>query len=173
MAPSGPPLVLLLVGTDHHRFDRAVGWMDTWTAGHDARVVIQYGTSSPPLHAEGHALFPVQELDALMAEAAVVVCHGGPGTIMSARASGAVPIVIPREHALGEHVDDHQVRFAGRVGEAGQAHVVRSEPELAALLQRALRGDTGFRIHQRQGDPAPPAVARFAELVDRLVRPGR
>jgi UDP-N-acetylglucosamine transferase subunit ALG13 len=171
-SPSPLPLVMLVVGTDHHPFERAVGWVDDWAVANAdrARVVIQYGTSRPPAHAEGHDLLPVAELGSLMADAAAVVCHGGPGTIMGAREAGVVPICIPRQSGLGEHVDDHQVRFATRVARAGQVHLATTAEELSALLERALGGDDGFRLDLTSDDPAAAAVARFGELVDRLLK---
>ena len=93
----------MVVGTDHHPFDRAVGWADEWAASHpDLRVLVQYGTSRPPTTADGHDLLLVGDLMALMSEATAVVCHGGPGTIMAAREAGHVPIVVPRRSDLGE-----------------------------------------------------------------------
>ena len=165
------PLVMLVVGTDHHPFDRAVAWVDDWgVANADrARVVIQYGTSRPPDHAEGHDLLPVAELEALMAEAVAVVCHGGPGTIMGARGAGLVPICLPRQSGLGEHVDHHLRRFARRAAQAGQVHLASSADELATLLDRAIGGDAGFRLDLVGDDPAAAAVARFGALVDRLL----
>ncbi|MEO8477661.1 MAG: sulfotransferase [Actinomycetota bacterium] len=175
MATSFPlPLVMLVVGTDHHPFDRAVAWVDDWANAnaHRARVVIQYGTSRPPVHAEGHDLLPVAELEAMMAEAVAVICHGGPGTIMGARESGVVPICIPRQSGLGEHVDDHQVRFATRVAQAGQVHLASTADELTSLLERALGGDEGFRLDLAGHDPAAAATERFGRLVDRLFERG-
>ena len=171
MTPSPLPLVMLVVGTDHHPFDRAVAWVDDWGAvnADRARVVIQYGTSRPPVHAEGHDLLPVAELEALMAESVAVVCHGGPGTIMGAREAGVVPICIPRQSGLGEHVDDHQMRFATHAAQAGQVHLASTAEELATLLDRALGGDAGFRLDLVGNDPAAAAVARFGALVDRLL----
>jgi UDP-N-acetylglucosamine transferase subunit ALG13 len=176
MTTSSPlPLVMLVVGTDHHPFDRAVGWVDDWAGANAdrARVVIQFGTSRPPVHAKGHDLLPVAQLEAMMAEAVAVVCHGGPGTIMGAREAGVVPICIPRQSALGEHVDDHQVRFATRVAQVGQVHLASTADELATLLDRALGGDDGFRLDLAGDDPAAAAVTRFGSLVERMLgRPG-
>ncbi len=174
MEDTGHPLVLLVVGTDHHPFDRAVSWVDGWAAQHvgRVRVVIQHGTSGSPVTAEGHDVLPVDELDALMAEATAVVCHGGPGTIMGARNAGVVPIAIARQSELGEHVDDHQVRFVTRLGAAGQVHVARTETDLTSLLDQAVGGAVGFRLDAAEGDPAGDAVARFSALVDRLLASG-
>ncbi len=170
MTAPARPLVLAVVGTDHHPFDRLVSWVDDWSRSHDeTRVVIQYGTSSPPGHAEGHGLLPTDELSELLHEATAVVSHGGPGTIMAARDAGVVPICIPRRHGLGEHVDDHQVRFIARVAEGGLVTSVDDASSLDASLSRALAGADGTRIDPAAGDPAAPAVARFADLVERLM----
>ena len=166
--------MLVVVGTDHHPFDRVVAWADAWASSHaEAQVVVQYGTSRPPAIAEGHGLLPVAELSTLMQRATAVVCHGGPGTIMGARDAGHVPIVVPRRSDLGEHVDDHQVRFARRVAKDEQVHLAVDEPAMGALLERALAGETGFRIDLASADPAAEAVARFGEAVDALVARSR
>jgi UDP-N-acetylglucosamine transferase subunit ALG13 len=47
------PRVLVTVGTDHHRFDRLIGWVDRWAAAHpDAQVLVQHGTATAPAHGE-------------------------------------------------------------------------------------------------------------------------
>ena len=116
--PGQLPLLLVTVGTDHHPFDRLVGWSGAWLAAHPGtlRCLMQTGTSAPPDlgAADWQAYLEFEALQAAMASAAAVVCHGGPGTILGARHMGAVPIVVPRQQRLGEHVDDHQVAFARR-----------------------------------------------------------
>ena len=133
------PLVLGLVGTDHHPFDRLVAWMDI-AAGRrdDVHFVVQYATSRAPRVAEGHAFLPHERLVELMQEASVVVCHGGPGTIMDARQAGHVPLCVPRDPRLGEHVDGHQQRFAAVVGEVGLVQVVPSLDALVTDVDGAL-----------------------------------
>jgi UDP-N-acetylglucosamine transferase subunit ALG13 len=74
-------------------------------------------------------------------EATVVVCHGGPGIIMEAREAGHVPLCMPRDPHLGEHVDGHQQRFAAVVAGAGVVRAVSSlesfDHELAIALVQA------------------------------------
>jgi len=55
------PLVLITVGTDHHPFERLVGWIDRWTPPAPVRVVVQYGTAVPPHTAEGVAFLAPDE----------------------------------------------------------------------------------------------------------------
>jgi UDP-N-acetylglucosamine transferase subunit ALG13 len=109
-----------------------------------------------------------------MASAAAVVCHGGPGTILGARHTGAVPIVVPRQHRLGEHVDDHQVAFSRRLAADGdEIHLAETEADLHRLLDRVAAEPAAFRAGP--GDRATGgAVREFERLVDRLVgeRPG-
>ena len=111
-----PRAVVILVGTDHHRFDRVVEWADRHQAAHpEEHVFVQYGQSNPPARARGASFLEPPELKAEIAGADVVITHGGPGTIHDARSAGHRPIVLPRDPRHGEHVDDHQQRFAGLV----------------------------------------------------------
>lgn len=45
------PLVLVTVGTDYHRFDRLIEWVDRWyaeTGRGRVRCVVQHGASRAP-----------------------------------------------------------------------------------------------------------------------------
>ncbi len=46
--------VLVVVGTDHHRFDRLVDWLDDWAERQTepTRVVFQHGSARPPRFGE-------------------------------------------------------------------------------------------------------------------------
>ncbi|MFC6287683.1 glycosyltransferase [Nocardioides sp. GCM10027113] len=158
MTPSGR-LVMVMVGTDHHPFDRLVAWADAVALRNPGlRVVVQHGATRAPRRAEGHAFLPIEEIRRLLDDADAVVCHGGPGTIMDARAAGHVPLCVPRDPALGEHVDGHQQRFAPLVAEAGLVHHVLDEGQLHALLAGALAVPV-----QRRTLPTSEATLRARE----------
>jgi UDP-N-acetylglucosamine transferase subunit ALG13 len=55
---------------------------------------------------------PADELHQAMREADVVVTHAGTGSALAALEAGKLPILVPRSHAHGEHVDDHQHQTA-------------------------------------------------------------
>lgn len=154
-------LVLALSGTDHHRFDRLVEWVDTAATRHeDVRFVIQHGVTPPPRVAEGHAFLTHAGLLTLLAEATVVVCHGGPGTIMDAREAGHVPLCVPRDPGLGEHVDGHQQRFAAHVGQTGVVRTVWSREAFHRELESALADpDAGHGLTSNPGRDAARALA--------------
>lgn len=173
MELSDRPLVFVTVGTDHHRFDRLLGWVDAWLAagaGDRVRCVVQNGTSRPPRLAEHRDYLSYQEMEAHVGDAAVVVCHGGPGSVMMCRWAGKRPIVVPRRHDLGEHVDDHQVTFARRLAREGEFDLAEDEATLQAHLERALAGDV--LIDLTPYDSGGEAVVQFERLVNRLVGPG-
>jgi UDP-N-acetylglucosamine transferase subunit ALG13 len=118
---------------------------------------------------EWRAYLEFEALQAAMASAAAVVCHGGPGTILGARHMGAVPIVVPRQHRLGEHVDDHQVAFSRRLAaEGGGIHLAETEAELHRLLDRVAAEPAAFRSGP-EDRATGSAVREFGRLVDGLV----
>lgn len=171
MANSSAASILVIVGTDHHPFDRLVDWADRWAVSRGAGAFVQFGTSGPPRHAEGRDLVSQDELAGLLARASAVVCHGGPGTIMAARDSGHLPIVVPRRPELGEHVDEHQVLFSARLAAEGQVRVAAAEHELHGLLDLALESPETFRLDGAV-DAVGRAADRFAEIVDAVADPG-
>lgn len=162
--------VVVSLGTDHHRFDRAVEWVDRWIDGCDQPVglVAQVGTSARSRHGRSCDLMAPAELAAAMALAEVVVCHGGPATIVDARRAGKRPVVIPRDPALGEHVDDHQQRFARWMAAREQVTLAASEADLRDALDRAASDPLAHRCDDGPG-LAGATAARFGELVDGLL----
>lgn len=165
------PLVFATVGTDHHPFDRLISWIDEWYTGHTrdrARCFVQFGTSKPPLGAEGAAYVGYEELQRFLDEAAVVVSHGGPNTIMEVRRRGLRPLVVPRRQSLGEHVDDHQVAFVRRLAAIGDVLGCETAEELGRMLDEAMAAP-GQARSAAGGDVVAETVATFAQLVDHLV----
>ncbi len=175
MTPDQPTSrsLFVTVGTDHHPFHRLIRWVDLWLEDGGALLVqcnIQGGTSWRGRQGTFHDLLSYQEIQAAMGRALAVVCHGGPGTIMEARALAHVPIVVPRLRRLGEAVDDHQVAFARRLAEAGEVHLAETEARLRKLLDRVLVEPEAFRS-DRARQHGGEAVQRFQELVDELISP--
>jgi UDP-N-acetylglucosamine transferase subunit ALG13 len=164
-------LVFVTVGTDHHPFDRLVTWADAWVMSGRANgteCLIQTGTSQPPQRAGWRDYLRYDEMVEAMQRSVAVVCHGGPATIMDARRLGRVPIVVPRSSRLGEHVDDHQQRFAARMAELGQVHRPQTQDELFELLDRALADPGAYELHET-GDGIAEAIGCFDKMVSELV----
>jgi UDP-N-acetylglucosamine transferase subunit ALG13 len=166
------PLLFVTVGTDHHPFDRLVRWLDAWLqAGgkHRVRCLVQHGTSIPASQADSSDYLAYDAMCAAMREAAAVVCHGGPSTIMLAADAGKVPIVVPRLRALQEHVDDHQLIFARRIAGSETIALAESEDRFRALIDDALA--TPSAAPGVAGSHTAEALRRFEEIVDELTLP--
>lgn len=163
-------LVFVTVGTDHHRFDRLVDWVDAWSPpeGVDVHIVVQYGTSRPPRHHEGASYLSGEELRELVARADVVVTQGGPGGIMDARRAGVRPIVVPRSADLGEHVDNHQLAFTAHLARSGEVLQATSCEDLHHQLTLGVTDPDHLRIAPVTLAPTA-AVDAFEQAVSQLM----
>ncbi|MCB0988673.1 MAG: glycosyl transferase family 28 [Microthrixaceae bacterium] len=162
------PRVVVSVGTDHHRFDRLIDWIDRWCDDHpDVAVLVQRGTSRAPRTARSFEMLDYDTLTEAMASADAVVVQGGPAGIADARSNGRLPIVVPRRPDLGEHVDGHQVTFTRWMSQRGQVALAEDESTLSALLDEALTDPNRFAVTDPTG--ASPAVEAFAAEVNPLI----
>ena len=127
-------MIVVTVGTHEQPFDRLV--RAAAALGGDERVVVQYGTSRLR-HGTGEWFdyLAFDELAAYAREARAFVCHAGVGSIVLARRFGLRPIVVPRRHHLGEHVDDHQLSLARRLGQAGVVTVLEDADALRPVVE--------------------------------------
>jgi UDP-N-acetylglucosamine transferase subunit ALG13 len=155
--------ITVLLGTDHHDFSRLVHWADGWQRQHpDVEVLVQHGSSPAPAVAEGAELVPPTELVALLAEADVVVTHGGPGTIMAARHAGHRPLAVPRDPTRGEHVDEHQMRFVSWAAKKGLCDEVTTVDQLSTTISD--RGERGTRSSGASPLGPESAIVPVADL---------
>ncbi|MGC4862483.1 glycosyltransferase [Micromonospora sp. DT41] len=165
--------LLVAVGTDKHRFDRLVDWLAQWHAKVDRPVAltVQHGHTEAPQLPGAVPFLGHDDLQQAMADADLVVCHGGPATILEARRHGHLPIVVPRDPLHGEHVDDHQQLFARRLGAAGLVALCETREALHDAL------DAGHADPSRYAVAADPdahearraAVFRVGQIVEDLV----
>ena len=164
------PLVLVTVGTDYHPFTRLIGWVDRWLARQGDRVaaVVQHGTANAPRFGSAATFLEHSEFLRLAGTAQIVVCHGGPATIAECRRLGHVPIVVPRRSELGEHVDDHQVRFSGRLAAKGMVHVPDDEDAFWKLLDAGVIDPLTYELPIDDEQPVAATVRRFGEMVAAL-----
>ena len=181
--PTRPDLtVLVLTGTSEHPFDRLIRWVDDWfeertAEGRSVTMTIQRGASTLPTHATSVTTLTTEDLRSHAVDADVIICHGGPGTIHDALSAGIRPIVVPRLAREGEHVDDHQVRFASFLGSTGSFAVAQTAEQLVGLLDEAVAdprtfASTSASLGALGADPAEVG-RRITRLVDSGRRPKR
>jgi UDP-N-acetylglucosamine transferase subunit ALG13 len=163
--------LFVTIGASHYPFDRLMTWIDAWlrtSPGRQVRCVVQHGTSRAPGIAECHQYLGYEEVESTLRDTDVVVCHGGPGTIMLAKRHGLKPIVVPRIRDRGECVDDHQVAFARSMAERGSVQLAETEVELHRALDGAVEGTLDLRL-AADVDGNATAVHRFEEMLDGLL----
>lgn len=105
------------------------------------RVVLQIGDVDLPIDVpdgvEVHRSIPFDQVQAILKDAAFVVCHGGTGSLITALRAGCRTIAMPRRFSLGEHYDDHQEEITAAFAARGLIQVVLDAAELGESIKRA------------------------------------
>ncbi|WP_341720353.1 glycosyltransferase [Micromonospora sp. FIMYZ51] len=167
------PQLLVAVGADRHPFDRLVDWLRQWYGEVAGAVVltVQHGYTRVTDLPDAVPFLGHAELQKAMDQADLVVCHGGPATILEARRHGHLPIVVPRDPAYGEHVDDHQQLFARRLGAAGLIALCESRQDLLDALAAGLADRSRFTVARDVDsvDRQRATARRVGTIVDDLI----
>jgi UDP-N-acetylglucosamine transferase subunit ALG13 len=139
-AAGGPLRVVVSLGTIPFGFSRLLAAC-VHALPQDAQVTWQTGeTDASALGIDAQAWMPPGDLAAAMAAADVVVAHAGIGSALAALEAGRCPILVPREAARGEHVDDHQRQIAVELDRRGLAlHRTPETLDLESLRRAAAR----------------------------------
>ncbi len=88
----------------------------------DVEVTWQTGsTNVDDLPIKAESMIPDHELRARIADADLLVAHAGTGIALTGLSAGVCPLLVPREAAHGEHVDDHQFQIAKLLDDSGLA----------------------------------------------------
>ena len=120
-----------------------------------APVVAQSGhTTYRPRTFEPTPWLEPAQVEEAAGRARYVVCHSGSGIIGAALRNGKRPLVLPRLHSQGEHVDDHQLQIAHKLEHMGLAvalddHIAAGPPPGRAVA--AARERREQRAGRRRG----------------------
>ena len=111
-------MIFVTVGTHEQPFNRLVQKIDELKRDGVIKedVIIQTGFSTyEPKYCQWSKLIPYQQMIKNVADARIVITHGGPASFIMPLQIGKTPIVVPRQYKYGEHVNDHQLLFAKEV----------------------------------------------------------
>lgn len=158
-------MIFVTLGTHPAPMDRLVHAIDALIEDgviQDDVIIQSAAFGDRPRRARAVGVEPYEQIIAWLDEAAVVITHGGPGSIMQAIAAGHRPIVVPRDPLAGEHVDDHQVTFAAWLADRRPIRVVRAMADLGPAIMET----SGHRA-TRSSSPRPEfAIARLREILE-------
>lgn len=113
-------MIFVTVGTHEQPFNRLIEYIDNLKRDGKITedVVMQTGYSTyEPKYCKWDKLLPYKKMEQNVKDAHIVITHGGPASFIMPLQIGKTPIVVPRQHQYGEHVNDHQVDFAKAVVE--------------------------------------------------------
>lgn len=131
-------MILVAVGMQLG-FDRLIAAMDRLAPALGMPVIAQTGKGTlVPQHMETRPTLSATEFEALVKQARVVVGHAGIGTILTASRQNKPIVIMPRQAALREHRNDHQLAtIRGLAGRPGIL-IAQDETELAVRIEEAL-----------------------------------
>lgn len=121
------------MGMEVHPFDRlARGIDDLARAGQfEDEVFLQLGSCTyEPSACRFERYLSFGDVCAQIRAATCVISHAGAGSTLVCIEQGRHPILVPRRSAHKEHVDEHQVPFALKLGDAGLATVALEVAQL-------------------------------------------
>ena len=142
-------------------FERLVRAMDRIAGGLGERVVMQIGsTDYEPKNCDYFRFMPRGEIEELYANARVVVCHAGSGSILTALEHNKPLVLVPRLRQYGEVFDDHQLELARECQNRGTA-VVYDIDEIESALSTAIPNTMELKGRQS-------LIGRLKEYLDRI-----
>lgn len=124
-------MIFVTVGTHEQPFDRLLKWIDKMVEEEKIKeeVIIQKGyTDYEPKNCKSYKLIGYEDMQKHIAEARIVVTHGGPASFIAPLSIGKIPIVVPRQKDYNEHVNNHQLEFAKEV-ERRMKNIIVAETE--------------------------------------------
>ena len=113
-------MIFVTVGTHEQPFNRLIEYIDNLKRDGiiSEEVIMQTGVSTyEPTYCKWSRLIPYREMVKNIAEARIVITHGGPASFIMTLQIGKTPIVVPRQKQFNEHVNDHQLDFAKAVAD--------------------------------------------------------
>jgi UDP-N-acetylglucosamine transferase subunit ALG13 len=130
-------MIFVTAGTERFPFDRLIRAVDELQDNLNGEpVFMQTGSSTyrPSCPHEPFLSYP--EFCKKILEARIVISHAGAGTLLMCEELGKVPVMLARQGALGEHVDDHQQMLAERMADQGRIILAQRVEDLPELIQR-------------------------------------
>lgn len=142
---------MIFVTAGHKEFERLIKKMDSISKDIDREVIMQIGDRPIyiPKNARYSRFILRKEIDEYFQKADLIVSHCSIGVLLRAQKHFKPIIVVPRQHALREHVDDHQVGFAKMLIEQGNTQGVKfvfDIDEIGGKIEQALQDKKGVAL---------------------------
>lgn len=129
-------MIFATVGTQL-AFPRLMDALEALAPGFNEKIVAQTGPDhTPRTHLDTRTSLTPAEFETLFSSARLVVGHAGIGTLLMAQRLQKSLVILPRQHALGEHRNDHQLATARQIERLPGVYVAWEADDLGPLLSR-------------------------------------
>lgn len=159
-------MIFVTVGTHEQQFNRLLQAVDEMCLNEDVFIQTGYSTYTPK-HCRCKKMISADEMSQYVKDARIVITHGGPGSIFLPLQMGKVPIVVPRQHQFGEHVNDHQVAFCEYLSKQRKIVQVLHIDELKQEIDRY--DDLAKEMAGIAGSHTKQFVSNFEEEVNKIM----
>lgn len=150
-------------------FERMLGWINEWARDKKEFVHVlaqSCGVSGNYKNIETIGLMSPSKYREAISSSTLLIGHAGIGTIITAHEYELPLIIVPREYALGEHRNDHQIATAAKFERTRGIYVARTQKEFTELLNNhELKRCSGKNSENRQA-----FVHNLKKIIDGLLQ---
>jgi UDP-N-acetylglucosamine transferase subunit ALG13 len=138
--------LLVTLGTIPYPFQRLIATVQA-AAPVDCEITWQLGATPADgvKRGEVHQFISADRLAEMCASSDVVVSHAGVGSAFVALSAGKLPVLLARDSAAGEHVDNHQAHIADMLSRKGLAITAKGGGVSSSDLVAGSRGRVRVR----------------------------
>lgn len=133
-------MILVTLGTQDKTFDRLLKAIDKQIKKGNIKdkVIVQAGTTKyESKNMEIFDLLPMKKFDKLIAEADLIITHGGVGSILTAIRKHKKVIAIPRLSKYKEHTNDHQIQIVDEFVNKGYILTCKNINKIDVTIEEA------------------------------------
>lgn len=128
-------MIFATVGTQLP-FPRLAGYLEAIAKAREEAILFQSADEKWTSSAlEVRAFMDPAAFDKAFHDARVIIGHAGIGTVLTARRLRKPLVIVPRQFALGEHRNDHQMATAAQLEAAPDIAVAHDTQSLLAALE--------------------------------------
>ena len=145
---------MIFVTTGHKEFDRLIKKMDFIAKHINREVVMQIGYKPIyfPQNGEYYQFIQRKEYDVYFQNAELIISHCSIGVLLKGQKYHKPIIMVPRQHALNELVDDHQLDFAQMI-KSKNLHGITVVFEMDDLEEAISNLHNFDNVPQKQQEP--------------------
>lgn len=128
-------MIFVTLGTQDQKMYRLLDLLESSKIKDE--IIVQAGGSSDysSKKMKIQAFYSMKEIDELIKQADLIICHGGAGSLISALKANKKVLAMPRLKKYGEHIDDHQVEIVSSFEDQGYIKIIHENDNIDQLVK--------------------------------------